>query len=136
VIRIEAGCAGQVSLDRLREIFSTAGGRVRLNVWWGGAAADRLLDERHASLVERAVIVLRRRGWSTIVEASFSEFGERGSIDVLGAKADVRAVALCEVKSDVGSFEETNRVLDAKERLLPGICADRLGWRPESSLGC
>ena len=131
VIRIEAGLAGAVYVERVRRTFDAAGARARLAVWWGGAAADRLLDERHAALVERAVAVLHRRGWTTLVEVTFSEYGERGSIDLLGAREDQRAIALCEVKSEFGSLEETNRVFDVKERLLPRIAHERLGWRPD-----
>ena len=69
-------------------------------------------------------------GWDADVEVSFSEFGERGSIDVFGSRRDHAAVAVCEVKSVIGSLEETNRVLDAKERLAPAIAFKRLGWRP------
>lgn len=130
VIRVEAGQVGSVSLDRTRRIFEAAGGRGRLNVWWNGAAADRLLDERHAALVERALGVFRRRGWITAPEVSFSEFGERGSIDVLEVLERHRAAAVCEVKTEFGSLEETNRVLDAKERLAPVIARRQFGWRP------
>jgi hypothetical protein len=64
-------------------------------------------------------------------EVSFSEYGERGSIDVLGARQSVLAVAVFEIKSDFGSLEETNRVLDAKERLAPIITQRALGWKPQ-----
>ena len=37
---------------------------------------------------------------------------------------------MTEVKSDIGSLEETNRVLDMKERLAPKITEARFGWRP------
>lgn len=130
VIRVEAGQVGSIPLDRTRRIFEAAGGRAHLNVWWHGAAADRILDERHAALVERALAVFQRRGWVTAPEVSFSEFGERGSIDVLSAIERHRAAAVCEVKTDFGSLEETNRVLDAKERLAPVIAHRQFGWRP------
>lgn len=130
VIRLEAGAAGLVLLDRTRRIFAAAGGRAHLSVWWNGAAADRILDERHAAIVERVLAVLRRRGWTTAVEVSFSEYGERGSIDVLAAKERQLAVAVCEIKSDVGSLEETNRLLDVKARLAPVIAQKRFAWRP------
>jgi len=80
--------------------------------------------------VERAIGVLRRRQWATLAEVTFSEFGERGSIDILAARESARAVAICEVKSDFGSLEETNRILDVKERLAPVIAQRVLGWRP------
>jgi transcriptional regulator with XRE-family HTH domain len=131
IIRVEAGAAGSIRLDRLRWIFEAAGARGRFGLWWNGAAADRLLDERHATLVERAVVALERRGWTAAVEVSFAEFGERGSFDILAARQSRRAIAVVEVKSDLGSIEETNRVLDAKERLAPRLAAARFGWRPE-----
>jgi transcriptional regulator with XRE-family HTH domain len=130
VMLVEASLAGTVLLDRLRRIFEAVGGRARLGVWWNGAAADRLLDERHAALVERAVTVFERRGWSTAVEASFSRYGERGSIDLLAGHDRRRAIAVSEIKSDIGSFEEMNRILDMKERLAPPIAEARFGWRP------
>jgi hypothetical protein len=105
-------------------------GRGRFVPWWNGAAADRLLDERHAHLVERVVAVLTAHGWEVDVELSFSEYGERGSIDVFGSRRDRSAIAACEIKSALGSLEETNRVLDVKERLAPTIAFKRLGWRP------
>ena len=37
---------------------------------------------------------------------------------------------MCEGKSVIGSLEEKNRGLDAKERLAPVIAYKRLGWRP------
>lgn len=130
IMRIEAGEVGLVRLDRARRAFAAACGRARLGIWWQGAAADRIIDERHAALVERAVGVFRRRGWETAVEVSFSVYGERGSIDVLAARRDVAALAICEVKSEIPSFEEMNRTLDAKHRLGPGIARERFGRRP------
>jgi len=127
---VEAGAAGSVFLDRGRRIFEALGARGRFSVWWNGAAADRLLDERHAALVERAIGVFVQRGWETAVEVSFSEFGERGSIDIFAARRSAGAVAVSEIKSAFGSLEETNRVLDVKERLAPRIAEREFGWRP------
>ncbi len=42
----------------------------------------------------------------------------------------MRAIAVCEVKSVLGSLEETNRRLDVKVRLAPKIAAGQFGWRP------
>jgi len=130
VIAMEAGAIGRLPFDRARRMFEVVGARLRAVAWWNGAAADRILDERHAALVERALAVFRRRGWVTAPEVSFSEFGERGSIDVLGAMERLRAVAVCEIKTEFGSLEETNRVLDMKERLAPVIAQRQFGWRP------
>jgi len=45
---------------------------------------DRLIDERHAALLGQTVQLFRGAGWEVDVEVSFSIFGERGSLDVLG----------------------------------------------------
>jgi hypothetical protein len=71
--------------------------------------------------------------WATPTEITFSEFGERGSIDILGHRRERAAVAACEVKSTFGSPEELNRSLDAKVRLAPTICRKRFGWTPTHS---
>lgn len=128
--RIEGGNAGSVRLNRIRRILEMQGGRARLVPWWNGAAADRLLDKRHAAIVERVVRLLKLRGWTVYVEVSFSEFGERGSIDILAARRAEQVVIICEIKTALGSLEETNRVLDLKVRLAPTIVFKRLGWRP------
>lgn len=131
VIAVEAGRLGRVPFDRTRRLFDAVGARLRPVAWWNGAAADRLLDERHALYVERGVRAFRRRRWETAVEVSFADYGERGSIDILAARAQFRAVAVAEVKTEIGSLEEMNRVLDVKERLAPKIAATRFGWHPK-----
>lgn len=130
VLAVEGGRAGTVTLDRTRRMFEAVGARARLAAWWNGAAADRILDARHAGYVERAVQAYRRREWDPAVEVSFAEFGERGSIDILAGRLAFHAVAVTEVKADVGSFEEMHRILDVKERLAPKIAEQRFGWRP------
>ena len=130
IIRVERGEVGLVSVDRTRRLFLAAGGRARLGTWYNGASADRLLDERHAALVEQAAAVLVRRGWRALSEATFSEYGERGSIDLFAAYPQLQAVAVCEIKSDIGSLEEMNRVFDIKVRLAPKLAGDRFGFRP------
>jgi transcriptional regulator with XRE-family HTH domain len=130
VMSIEAGLAGDVQLGRIRSVFGAVDGAARLSTWWHGAAADRLLDERHAGLVESALRVLRDRGWETAAEVSFSEFGERGSIDILAGYRPMLALAVGEVKGSIGSMEEMHRMLDVKERLAPGLWREQFGWQP------
>jgi hypothetical protein len=72
------------------------------------------------------------QGWEVAIEVTYSEFGERGSIDVLGLQPSRRAVLVVEVKTDVPSSEATGRKLDEKARLAPKIVLDRFGWRPEA----
>ena len=130
VMSIEAGLAGDVRLGRIRSVFGAVDGAARLSTWWHGAAADRLLDERHAGLVESALRVLKQRDWETASEVTFSEFGERGSIDILAGYRPTLALAVGEVKGSIGSMEEMHRMLDVKERLAPGLWRERFGWQP------
>jgi transcriptional regulator with XRE-family HTH domain len=132
IIAIENARAGTVELERLRGLFRAAGGHARLAIWFNGAAGDRLLDAEHAALVERGAAVFLRYGWSNHLEVTFSEFGERGSIDLLSLHRSRSVAAVCEFKSAFGSLEETNRMLDVKERLAPKIVFERFGWHPRS----
>ena len=76
---------------------------------------------------------LRRLGWEVSPEVSYSEWGERGSIDLLGARVERRAMVVEEVKSDLTRAEETLRKLDEKVRLVAGkVGYARLGWRPRT----
>jgi hypothetical protein len=119
-----------VRVERVRSAFAAANARLYLRPWWQGAAADRLLDEDHASIVEQAAMVFTKRWWRPEIEVTFSEFGERGSINLFAAHEATRTVAVCEIKSAFGSLEETNRSIDAKVRLAPTIALRVFGWRP------
>jgi transcriptional regulator with XRE-family HTH domain len=128
---IEAGHCSGVTLDTLRRVFRSVGAGFDGQVIWRGPALDRLIDARHAALVSSAAIRLQRSGWEVLPEVSYSEFGERGSIDLLGSRVEERAVVVEEVKSDLTRTEETLRKLDEKTRLVSQKLAhDRLGWRP------
>lgn len=130
LIDVELGRASLVKLGRVRTLFAATGGRARLGAWWNGAAADRLLDERHAALVERALAVFSRFGWQTAVEVTFNDWGERGSIDLFAAHQRSGIACVCEIKSVFGSLEATNRALDVKVRLAPKLAQATFGWRP------
>jgi hypothetical protein len=128
VMAIEGGRAGDVRLDRIWSVFEAVDGRARLSTWWHGAASDRLLDERHAGLLESALRVMRNRGSETAAEVSFSKFGERGSIDILAGYRPTLALAVGEVKGSIGAMEEMHRRLDVKERHAPALGQERFGW--------
>ena len=81
--RIEHMQAETLPLGLVRRAFEPYDARVRVAVWWKGAELDRILDSAHAALVERMVGELQAAGWKTAVEVSFSEYGERGSMDIL-----------------------------------------------------
>lgn len=130
VIDIEAGRVGRVRVERIQSALGVCEARLRLGTWWHGASADRLIDEAHAAIVEAVAGVFVRARWRTAPETSFSEFGERGSVDLMAANEAARAVAICEIKSAFGSLEETNRTLDAKVRLAPVIARRVFGFEP------
>jgi hypothetical protein len=99
-------------------------------VRWRGGALDRLLDDRHAQLVGQLLRLLERAHWESAPEVSYSEWGERGSVDVLGVHMPARAALVGEVKSELTSIEQTVRVHDAKCRLAPKLVEARFGFRP------
>src|SRR5689334_9236392 len=83
IAAIDRGELDGVTLGSLRKATSALGADVDLFLRWRGERLDRLLDEDHAAIVELVVRLLRNDGWQVEVEASFSIWGERGSIDVL-----------------------------------------------------
>ena len=131
VSSIECGRIGGVSVATLERVFAAVGASVDLDVRWRGPALERLVDARHAALVEAAVARLTVTGWTVEVEVSYSIYGERGSIDVLAGLPDRRVALVLEVKSDLVRIDDTIRKLDEKARLVRSdIALDRFGWRP------
>jgi hypothetical protein len=114
----------------LRALADAVGATVVIQLRWRGGELDRLLDERHAAVVGAVTALLRVPGWSVAVEVTYSRYGERGSIDVLGWHELTRTLLVVEAKSELTSVEETLRRLDAKRRLAPVVARERFGWRP------
>jgi transcriptional regulator with XRE-family HTH domain len=130
---IENGSCASVTIATLRRVFRAVGGGFDGQVLWRGPALDRLVDARHAVLIDASATGLVRLRWDVMPEVTYSVFGERGSIDLLGARADRRAVVVEEVKSDLTRIEETLRKLDEKVRLVhERIARERYGWPPSS----
>ena len=130
VVDIEKSRLSRLTIEDLDACFGALDATVDLGVRYQGAAVDRLLDERHAQLVAAFVGLLNTLGWETRVEVSFNEYGERGSIDVVGWNAERRALVVVEVKSEFGSVEGTLRPFDVKCRLAQRIVRQRFGWEP------
>ena len=127
---VERGHLDGVTVHTLRAILAALEARLDLDVRWRGGALDRLVDERHATLVNLVVSILGFLGWETAVEVSFSQYGERGSIDVLAWHPRLATLLVVEVKTEITSAEETLRRVDIKTRLGRQIAADVRGWRP------
>jgi transcriptional regulator with XRE-family HTH domain len=83
ISKVERGRIGSVSHATLRRTFATVDADAVTVIRWRGGELDRLLDEGHAGVVGSIAELLRMRGWDVFPEVTFSEFGERGSIDLL-----------------------------------------------------
>jgi len=123
--------AGRLRLDQVRAHFAGLGAKAQVTVWWNGAALDRLIDERHAEVVNAAAVVLAAHGFVVKTEFSFNDFGDRGSIDLFAANDANRALFVGEAKSEWGSLEETLRRQNLKTRLARKLAEEAFGWRPE-----
>jgi transcriptional regulator with XRE-family HTH domain len=132
VSRAERGWLEDLTLRTIRALFGALEARVQLAPRWKGAELERLLDEDHSVVVTEVARRLETLGWTVEIEVTYSEFGERGSIDVLGLRATERSIVVIEVKTDIGSSEAVGRKVDEKARLAPAIVAARHGWRPVS----
>jgi len=132
IIRIEAGELSGLRFGEVESCLAALDARLVVSATYHGAAGDRLLDEGHARLVALMVVMLRRYGWEVRVEVSFSEYGERGSIDILAWHPVYRALLVVEVKSELGSIEGTLRPFDIKCRLAPKLARERFGWQPRT----
>lgn len=95
---------------------------------WRGVELPRLLDARHAALVEQVVARLSALGWETVLEYTFQHFGERGSVDVLAWRSDSRALIVVEVKTDLDDLQEMLSAVDRKARLVPRLVAAERSW--------
>jgi transcriptional regulator with XRE-family HTH domain len=126
---VERGHLDTLTLFRIRRILGALDARGDFEVRWRGGALDRTLDEGHARLVGAVVGLLERYGWESRVEVTYSIYGERGSIDVLGFHGPSGSLLVVEVKTALTSIEETLRRHDEKVRLASRIGRERVGWR-------
>lgn len=87
----------------------------------------RLADEEHAAIVDALADWLRHSGFRVEAEASFSEWGERGRIDLLAYDPQTKAVVIVEVKTLLLDLQELLGSLNVRERLISTI-GRRRGW--------
>jgi len=125
--RIERGKADRVAVHTLRRVAVELGARVDVRLLWHAEGLDRLLDERHAALVDQTLDLLAGLGWTAAAEVSFSIRGERGSIDVLAFHPRTGSLLVVEVKSVVPDLQAMLVALDRKGRLGREIARER-GW--------
>jgi transcriptional regulator with XRE-family HTH domain len=131
ISRLERGHWRALSFERVRRIFGEMDAGLEALVRWRAGEVDRLLDERHAVIIE-AVARRTSGGWQVHPEVTYNEYGERGSIDLLNLREVEKAACIFEVKGDVSSVEATIRKHGEKARLASGIIKRRWGWRPRA----
>lgn len=125
---IERGRIDLVSLDKVRRVARELDADLVMQLRWRGGDLDRLLDEGHAALAGRIVELLQELAWQVRTEVSYSEYGERGSIDILAWHTPTRALLVIEIKTELVSIEETLRKHDEKTRLSLKVAREQFGW--------
>jgi hypothetical protein len=124
-----------LSLGAIRAVAAVLDVRADLIARWRAGDLDRLLNARHSLFHETVATGLARyRGWTFAPEVSFSVYGERGVVDLVGWNEEHRALLLIELKTDIADVNELIGTFDRKLRLGGSIARDR-GWRPESVSG-
>ncbi len=129
IVDLEAGRLGGMCLNTQRKVTSALGFGVDIAPRGLGADADRLLDQGHAALMGATAQWLEGMAWKPEAEVSYSEWGERGSIDLLAWHGASATLLVIEIKTELVSLEATLRKLDEKVRLAPRIALRRFGWR-------
>src|SRR6478752_608474 len=127
ISRVERGEADRLTVRSLDRVAGAIGARIRVTVLADGENLDRLLDRDHAALVEQVTRLLLARGWEVAPEATFSIYGERGSIDVLAFHPPTGSLLVIEVKSAIPDVQATIAGIDRKVRLAAQVARDR-GW--------
>jgi transcriptional regulator with XRE-family HTH domain len=128
VSRIERGRIDRMDLAVLRRVFAALDARIDLVPRWHGGELDRLLDARHAGMIERLVRRLSQLpDWIVHPEVTFSIYGERGAIDIVAWHPGRRALLIIEVKTALGDVGGLVRQVDRYRRLARDIAKER-GW--------
>jgi transcriptional regulator with XRE-family HTH domain len=131
VSRIERGQGDLLTPVVLGAVAKALGARLRIQLFAEGENLDRLLDADHAEIVETVTALLARCGWEVVPEATFSIYGERGSIDILAFHPPTGSLLVIEVKSVVPDVQATLAGIDRKARLATQIARQR-GWQARS----
>jgi hypothetical protein len=63
---------------------------------------------------------------------TYSVFGERGSIDIVGWDKATSTLLVVEVKSELTAVESTLRKHDEKARLAPQVVRNQFSWQPNA----
>ena len=127
---IERGLLETVPLGKLRKVATVLEVRLMLEPRWRGAALDRMLSSRHASMAEAVLRLLVDAGWETHSEVSFNHFGERGVVDIVAWHAPTATLLLIELKTELADPNDLLAVMDRRRRLAAEIVR-QFGWAPK-----
>jgi transcriptional regulator with XRE-family HTH domain len=121
---------GQIEGARLRDLVSHAEAlELHLDVYIRGESGSQLRDDEHAAVAEHLKRQLEAFGWQVVAESSFSEWGERGRVDLLAWHAPTRTLLIIEIKTIVIDVQDLLGGVDVKERLARTIAAKH-DWHP------
>lgn len=123
--RRERGSLENCSVAELEQWGAALGAHVSLEVRFDGERP--LMDAQHARLQTWLVGMLKREGWTVVVEHSFNHYGDRGRVDVLAYHPVARVVLVTEIKSRVDDVGDILGRLDIKRRVAP-ILAREQRW--------
>ncbi len=130
VSALERGHLDAISIGQLRSIASELEIRVEIGASWRGGDGVRLVNERHSRMHEMVGARLAATpGWEFATEVSFSEWGERGSVDILAWHAASRTLLVIELKTELPDPAGLVAQVDRYRRLAPKFGRDR-GWDP------
>jgi transcriptional regulator with XRE-family HTH domain len=136
VSRVERAHLEDVDFGVIRRIAAQLDIRVELRGRSRAIDLDRVTNARHSGLADFLVGWFGQYpGWLLRAEVSYSEFGERGVIDLLCWHAPSRSLLVAEIKTELLEFGELLAKIDAKERLA-WKTATRFGWKPVSVSTC
>jgi transcriptional regulator with XRE-family HTH domain len=130
VAELELGRIDRTTLRTIRAVLGTLDVRAEIQPRGRFADLERLADAAHDALIAGGAPPLERLGWQPALEVTYSEYGERGSIDILAVLPGARAALVIEAKTELGSAEAVGRKLDEKARLVPRIVRRLYGWEP------
>ena len=130
VSSVERGHLGDVPIRELQAIASQLEIRVELVATWRGGDGARIVNERHSRMHELVAARLTpASGWQFATEVTFSEWGERGTIDILAWHAASRTLLIIELKTEIPDPAGLVAQVDRYRRLAQKIGRDR-GWDP------
>ncbi len=128
--RVEAGAAGRYPLDTVRSISNALGARIDMNLRYRGAELDRIVNAAHADLHrELGTFLDGLDGWIWLPEVTFSQYGERGVIDILAWHPETRSLLIIELKTELVDPQGLVAVMHRRAR-LGSVIAHEQGWDP------